>query len=525
MIRIHQIYVSLEEHPVHLKEAIAKKLKISISDILSYRIVKESIDARKQDVRLSYIIDCEVKNEQRFLHLPDVKVALDTSYPMPTCGKKQADGRIVIAGFGPAGMFAALLLAEMGYCPLVLERGEDVDHRIQKVERFWKEGKLDPHCNVQFGEGGAGTFSDGKLTARTKDLRSHKVLETFVAFGAPKEILYTWEPHIGSDRLRRIVKRMRQRIIELGGEVRFSTQLHDLCIENGKITKIKANEAWIPCKALILAIGHSARDTFSVLEHRHVQMEQKSFAVGVRVEHPQAIINEAQWKRFAHHPRLSAASYRLTHTTSKGRGVYTFCMCPGGSVVASASQIGGVVTNGMSDYARDKENANSAILVQVHPNDVGSHILDGIRFQQNLEQKAFEVGGKNYDAPAQLIKDFMRDVPSTTLGKVMPTYQPGIRLCALSDVLPPFVYESMLEALPVFEHKLHGFLYPDALLTAVETRSSSPIRLIRHPETLESIGCAFLYPCGEGAGYAGGIVSAAIDGLRCAEKIIQTFAK
>ncbi len=422
-------------------------------------------------------------------------------------------------------MFAALLLAEMGYCPLVLERGEDVDHRLQKVERFWKEGKLDPNCNVQFGEGGAGTFSDGKLTARTKDLRSHKVLETFVAFGAPKEILYTWEPHIGSDRLRMIVKRIRQRIIELGGEVRFSTQLHDLCIENGKITKIKANEEWITCKALILAIGHSARDTFSVLEQHSVKMEQKSFAVGVRVEHPQAMINQAQWKRFADHPKLSAASYRLTHTTSTGRGVYTFCMCPGGSVVAGASQLGGVVTNGMSDYARDKENANSAILVQVHPNDVGKHILDGIRFQQNLEQKAFEAGGKNYYAPAQLIKDFMNDVPSTKPGEVLPTYRPGIRLCALSSVLPPFVYASIQEALPVFDHKLHGFLYPDAILTAVETRSSSPIRLLRHSETLESVGCAYLYPCGEGAGYAGGIVSAAIDGLRCAEKIIQVFGK
>ncbi len=525
MIRIHQIYVSLDEHMAHLKEACAKKLKIPVSEILSYRIVKESIDARKQVVRLSYIVDCAVKDENRFLHLPDVKIAPDESYPMPTCGNKQAEGRIVIAGFGPAGMFAALLLAEMGYCPLVLERGEDVDHRLQKVERFWKEGKLDPNCNVQFGEGGAGTFSDGKLTARTKDLRSHKVLETFVAFGAPKEILYTWEPHIGSDRLRMIVKRIRQRIIELGGEVRFSTQLHDLCMENGKITKIKANEEWITCKALILAIGHSARDTFSVLEQHSVKMEQKSFAVGVRVEHPQAMINQAQWKRFADHPKLSAASYRLTHTTSTGRGVYTFCMCPGGTVVAGASQLGGVVTNGMSDYARDKENANSAILVQVHPNDVGKHILDGIRFQQNLEQKAFEAGGKNYYAPAQLIKDFMNDVPSTKPGEVLPTYRPGIRLCALSSVLPPFVYGSIQEALPVFDHKLHGFLYPDAILTAVETRSSSPIRLLRHSETLESVGCAYLYPCGEGAGYAGGIVSAAIDGLRCAEKIIQVFGK
>lgn len=525
MIRLHQIYVNLEDASLDLKEACAKKLKIPVSEILSYRIVKESIDARKQVVRLSYIIDCEVVKEQRFLHLPDVKRAKDETYSMPVCGNIKADGRIIIAGFGPAGMFAALLLAEMGYRPLVLERGEDVDSRVQKVDRFWTEGILDPSSNVQFGEGGAGTFSDGKLTARTKDLRSRKVLETFAAFGAPKEILYQWEPHIGSDRLRTIVKRIRQEILALGGEVRFSTQLKDFEVTNGRITKVKANDEWMDCKALVLAIGHSARDTFSLLEQRNVIMEQKSFAVGVRVEHPQSLINEVQWKRFANHPKLSAASYRLTHTTTAGRGVYTFCMCPGGSVVASASQCGGVVTNGMSDYARDKENANSAILVQVHPKDVGTSLMDGIRFQETLEQKAFRIGGKNYHAPAQLLKDFMEDVPSTKLGNLQPTYRPGIRLCALSEVLPEFVHASIKEALPVFDHKLHGFLFPDAVLTAVETRSSSPIRLLRNQETLESIGCENLYPSGEGAGYAGGIVSAAIDGLRCGEMIIKKFSR
>lgn len=525
MIRIHQIYLSLSEDRSVLKEKCAKKLSIPISDIQALRIYRESIDARKHEVRFSYTIDLEVRDEVRLLRKKGVEQAPDLSYQIPICGSEKGSGKVIVVGFGPAGMFSALLLAQMGYQPLVLERGEDVDTRVKKVEDFWKHGALDVNSNVQFGEGGAGTFSDGKLTTRSKDLRSRKVLEELVRFGAPKEILYQAHPHVGTDLLRGIVKNIRKEIIRLGGELRFSSPMEELELVNGSITSVMSKGERIACKALILAIGHSARDTFELLHTHQVYLEQKSFAVGVRIEHPQTLINQAQYKEFANHPKLKAAEYRLTHTSSNGRGVYTFCMCPGGSVVASASEEGGIVINGMSEHARDRENANSALLVQVHPKDVGSHLLDGIEFQRSLEKAAFHAGGDTYHAPAQLVQDYINDIPSQKIGSVTPSYQPAVHLCNLREVLPDFVNEALLEALPAFDRKLHGFMMKDAVMTGVETRSSSPIRIVRDSSTLISENVNNLYPCGEGAGYAGGIVSAAIDGLRCAEKVIERYAK
>lgn len=525
MIRIHQVQLALSEDPSILKQKCANKLHIPVSDIKEMRIYRESIDARKQDIHFSYTVDLEVVEERRLLRRKDVEPTPDLSYHMPKEGTEQKAGRIIVAGFGPAGMYAALLLAQMGYRPLVLERGEMVEERVKKVEKFWQEGSLDPDCNVQFGEGGAGTFSDGKLTTRSKDLRSRKVLEEFVKFGAPEDILYMAHPHIGTDRLREIVKNIRKEILALGGEIRFSSPLEDFTIEHGEITQVKSKEEWIPCKALILAVGHSARDTFDLLIQKKIRMEQKSFAVGLRIEHPQTVINQAQYKEFANHPRLKAAEYRLTYTTTQQRGVYTFCMCPGGSVVASASEAGGIVVNGMSEHARDQENANSALLVQVHPSDVGEDLHDGIRFQRALEQAAFVAGGSHYRAPAQLVKDFLLNQASTSLGSVTPTYRPGITLTNLQEILPAFVRDALLEALPAFDRKLYGFAMEDAVLTGVETRSSSPLRIMRDTTSLTSLSLSNLYPSGEGAGYAGGIVSAAIDGLRCAERVIERFAK
>lgn len=523
MLRINQIQLSLEDNKELLLDKCAKKLRIPKEEILSMRIFKESIDARHHDVHFSYTVDVEVKEEKRFLKYNHVHQAPDLAYHYPSAGEKEQKGDIYVAGFGPAGMYAALLLAQMGYAPHVIERGGDVDERIEKVEKFWSEGCLDEDCNVQFGEGGAGTFSDGKLTTRSKDLRSRKVLEEFVRFGAPEEILYQAHPHIGTDVLRGIVKNIRKEILRLGGTIDFHSELQDVKIEQGRITEIKVQDTWHPCAVLILAIGHSARSTFAWLHERNVAMEAKAFAVGVRVEHPQSLIDEAQYKEFAHHPKLPAAEYRLTHTAKNGRGVYTFCMCPGGSVVASASEKGGIVINGMSEHARDKENANSAVLVQVQPEDFSDGVLGGIAFQRELEQKAFALGGKNYHAPVQRIQDYLNQTPTTTLGSVKPTYQPDVTLCDLHTIFPSYINEALHEGLLAFEQKLKGFTMGDAIMTGVETRSSSPVRILRDNELLESQNVAGLYPCGEGAGYAGGIVSAAIDGLRCAEKIIETY--
>lgn len=526
MLRIQQIKLTLSESLDQLPDKIIKKLHISSEDLLSWRIYRESLDARRAtDVHFTYCIDCRVKHEEQVLrkHFKDVSRVQEYHYAYPKKGVIGLTHRPVVVGFGPAGMFAALLLAQMGYCPLVIERGQCVEDRVRRVEDFWQNGKLDPQSNVQFGEGGAGTFSDGKLTTRSKDLRVHKVLEELVRFGAPQDILYTAHPHIGTDLLRDIVKRLREEIIALGGEVRFSSCLQDLIIEQGELRGIVVNDEEIPVDQLILSIGHSARDTYRLLHARGVTMHPKAFAIGARIEHPQTLINEAQYKTLCGHPRLSAAEYRLTHTASNGRGVYTFCMCPGGSVVPSTSMEGGVVVNGMSEHARDRENANSALLVQIRPEDYGEHALDGIAYQEALEKKAFVLGGGAYRAPAQRVEDFLKHRASTAMGSVQPSYALGVTPCDLHEVLPAYVTSAMEEAITAMDHRLKGFAMGDAVLTGVETRSSSPVRLERGKEDLQSLSVSGLYPCGEGAGYAGGIVSAAIDGIRCAEQIIAMF--
>ncbi|MGL4372677.1 MAG: NAD(P)/FAD-dependent oxidoreductase, partial [Turicibacter sp.] len=423
--------------------------------------------------------------------------------------------------------FSALILAEMGYNPIVFERGGSVEDRVKSVQDFWKDGILDPNSNVQFGEGGAGTFSDGKLTTRVKDLRGRKVLEALVEAGAPEDILYTAHPHIGTDLLREVVKNIREKIISLGGEIHFNTTVTDFMIEEGQIKgiKIKGGDT-IETEHVIIAIGHSARDSFYKLHERGVTFSQKAFAVGARIEHPQAIVNKAQYKEFANHPKLGAADYRFAHTASNGRGVYTFCMCPGGTVVPSSSEKGRLVTNGMSENARKEANANSGLLVQIYPSDFESdHPLAGIEFQRRLEEKAFGLGGSDYTAPAQLVGDFMKGQASKTLGTVKPSYARGVKLTNLNKLLPDYVITAMQEGIKIFDNKMRGFGMKDAILTGVETRSSSPVRMDRDSDTCQSVDVKGVYPAGEGAGYAGGIVSAGIDGIKCAEAIIRQYKK
>ncbi len=525
MLRIQQLRLSLDEPKECLEEKIIKKLHIHKEDLLEWHLRKESIDARKQnDFHFNCCVDCKVKNEDTLLKkkIKDVTKAPDESYTIPVCGMVGLSTRPVVVGFGPAGMFASLLLAQAGFRPIVIERGECVEERVKSVQEFWEKGILKENSNVQFGEGGAGTFSDGKLTTRVKDKRIYKVLEEFVRFGAPKQILYEAHPHIGTDLLRNIVRNIRKEIQSLGGEIYFQSQLEDVEIQKGRLEAIIVNGKRIPCEQMILAIGHSARDTLRMLMKRGFYIEPKPFAIGARIEHPQSIIDKAQYKSFAGHPRLKSAEYRLTYQASNGRGVYTFCMCPGGYVVPSASMQGGVVVNGMSEHARDGKNANSALLVQVRPEDYGNTPEKAIAFQEDLERKAFLKAGSNYKAPAQLVKDFLKHRPSTVMKSVTPTYALGVTPCDLHDILPSYVCEAMEEGIKGLDRKLKGFAMDDAVLTGIETRSSSPVRITREKDCL-CVGIQGCYPCGEGAGYAGGIVSAAIDGLRCAEKIIEIY--
>ncbi|WP_122638941.1 NAD(P)/FAD-dependent oxidoreductase [Romboutsia sp. Marseille-P6047] len=528
MLRISNIKMTIDESPSIIESLVIKKLKIKSSDLVKYYIYKESIDARKGKINFVYTVDAEVKNENKVLekNLKDIVKIKELRYEDVQSGTKKLDKTPVIIGSGPAGLFAALLLAQRGYNPLLLERGLDVDNRTKDIEEFWKERKFKNSSNVQFGEGGAGTFSDGKLTTRIKDIRCRKVLEELVNFGSPEEILYSHKPHVGTDILKDVVKNIRNEIIRLGGEVRFDSKVTDICRVNNEIESITINnEEVIETNIVILAIGHSARDTYEMLHDRGVKITQKPFAIGARIEHPQELINKSQYKEYHNHPRLGAADYRLIEHTSNGRTAYTFCMCPGGSVIASASNDGQVVTNGMSEHARDKDNANSAFLVNVTPDDFGSeHPLAGMYFQEKYERLAYELGGKNYNAPVQLVGDFLNDRISTNIGSVKPSYEPGYTFVDLRKCLPGFVIETMKEALVGFDRKIKGFAMDDAVLTAVETRSSAPIRIVRDEETLESTNTKKLYPCGEGAGYAGGIVTAAVDGIKCAEKIISQYA-
>lgn len=532
MLKLTGLKLPLDFKKEDLRRVAAQKLRLPESAVVSATLAKKSVDARRKDqVHFVCAVEAEIDgNEEKILARrrdSSVQKAQPYRYDLPR-GEKLSQ-RPVVVGFGPAGMFAALLLAQCGQNPIVLERGMPVEERERSVTRLWKDRVLDPESNVQFGEGGAGTFSDGKLTTGTGDGRIRKVLEELVRSGAPEEILYEAKPHIGTDKLPGVVRSIRERVIALGGEVRFSTKAVGFLLQEGKLTGLRlrtpSGEEVLECSQVILAVGHSARDTFEELHRLGLPMEAKAFSVGARIEHPASLIDRVQYGTFAGHPALGAADYKLSCHLENGRGVYTFCMCPGGYVTGAASELGGVVTNGMSPWARDGKNSNAALLVGVTPEDYGQEgPLAGIGFQRRIEQAAFRLAGGDYSAPAQRVADFLAGVPSKSFGGVAPTYEPGVALTDLTHCLPGFVADSMRAALPILGRRLRGFDDGDAVLTAPETRSSSPVRVLRG-ENFQSPLAQGLYPCGEGAGYAGGIVSAAVDGLRCAEAVMAAGAK
>ena len=507
-----------------MAKAVSTAIGIEISRIKGIDIVKKSIDARqKSSIRFVYVVDITLDKElEGSYKLPPFAEVIDKSpsYNMPVKKPKSAD--VVVVGSGPCGLLAAIMLLETGHKVLVVERGSSVEKRIADVRKFWVEGIFNPLSNVQFGAGGAGTFSDGKLTTQIKDklYRSKKVLQELVQAGAPPEILYQAKPHIGTDILVRVVKNICKKITTLGGRICFDTQLTAIQTDNGSIKSVQLSTGeQVDTKYLVLAIGHSARDTFEMLYNSGVAMEAKPLSIGVRIEHPQEIVNKAQYNTAKSDPFLGAADYKLVHHCSNGRSAYTFCMCPGGEVIAAASEPDTVVTNGMSIYARSKPNANSALLIGVNPADFpSSSPLAGVELQRQCERKAFEIAGGNYFAPAQLVGDFLKGIASTKLGGVIPSYTPGVELCNIADCLPQFAVQTLREAIVAMDKKLRGFAMSDAVLTAVESRSSSPVRILRD-ESFQSVSIKGIYPCGEGAGYAGGIMSAAIDGIKIAEAI------
>lgn len=526
MIRLRQVKILVEQDSENTrKQKVSKLLRCKIEDIQKVIIRKQSIDARHKDqIFFVYELDVEVDQESKILkknHSKDIFPTPDEHYHLPKRGSKKLHYRPVVVGSGPAGLFAAYLLAEMGYQPIIIERGEKMAERKKTVESFWQTGKLNPESNVQFGEGGAGTFSDGKLNTLTKDKegRGRKVFETFVKHGASSDILYLQKPHIGTDLLSQVIVRMREEIISMGGEFRYQTCLTDLITQDGKLVAIECNhEETFPCTHLILAIGHSARDTFEMLYHHNLEMHAKPFAIGVRVEHPQTLINHAQYGS-KYESLLPPADYKLTYTTTKGRGVYSFCMCPGGFVVNASSEEGHLAINGMSNHDRGEKNANSALVVTLNTKDFGDQPLDGMHYQQTLEHLAYERGqGK---IPVQLYKDFQKNRASTSFGKVDPIFKGYYHFDNLKEWMPREITEALEEALPVFGRKIPGFDQEDMIMAGIESRTSSPVRILRNEHMESSI--LGIYPCGEGAGYAGGITTAAIDGLKVAESLIEDY--
>jgi uncharacterized FAD-dependent dehydrogenase len=531
MIRLTEIKLPLDHPEEALQAAILERLRIDVDALAGFTVFKRSYDARKRsNIFLIYSVDVEVKDEAALLRrlkgVPHVLPTPDMSYRFVARAPAGLTQRPVIIGMGPCGILAALVLAQMGFRPIVLERGKAVRERTKDTWGLWRKHVLDPESNVQFGEGGAGTFSDGKLYSQIKDPKHYgrKVLDEFVKAGAPEEILYVSKPHIGTFRLVGMVEKMRAEIESLGGEIRFRSRVEDIVIEDRKVRGVHlAGGEFIAADHVVLAVGHSARDTFQMLYERGVYIEAKPFSVGFRVEHPQALIDRCRFGDFAGHPLLGAADYKLVHHAGNGRSVYSFCMCPGGTVVAATSEPGRVVTNGMSQYSRNERNANAGIVVGISPEDYPGHPLAGIEFQRRWESRAFELGGGDYSAPGQLVGDFIAARPSSELGVVTPSYTPGVRLGELDTALPDYAITAIREALPAFDRQIRGFSMHDAVLTGVETRTSSPIRIKRDPVSYQSLNTAGLYPAGEGASYAGGILSAAVDGIEVAEAVARSM--
>ena len=535
MIRLSELSLPLDHPEAALRQAILKRLHLADDELLGFSVFKRSYDARKKNTEITfvYIVHLEVSDEAAVLarHADDVHVmpAPDTEYHPVAVAPENLDERPLVIGFGPCGLFAAIILAQMGFKPIVLERGRDVRKRTQDTWALWRKHNLSTESNVQFGEGGAGLFSDGKLYSQVKDPKFYgrKVMQEFVDHGAPENIMYVNKPHIGTFRLTTVVSKMRADIIAMGGEIRFESKVSDLLLEEGEVRGVElADGTRLHSRHVVLALGHSARDTFRMLHERAVHIEPKPFAIGFRIEHPQSMIDRARLGKYAGHEELGAADYKLIHHAKNGRAVYSFCMCPGGQVVAATSEEGRVVTNGMSQYSRKERNANAGIVVGIHPEqDFPGGPLAGMELQEKLEAIAYQMGGCDYSAPAQLVGDFLRGKPSEKLGEVEPSYQPGVKLCDLADALPGYVIEAIREALPAFGKKIRGFDREDAVLTGIESRTSSPIRITRDHTTLQSLNVRGLYPAGEGAGYAGGILSAGIDGIKVAEAVALDIVK